>query len=241
MNNNKIRVLVVDDDPRLRKLLHRYLEQANFEVLSAGDGCEMQAMLASQQVDLIILDIMLPGEDGICLARKLGPQSAIPIIMLSAKGSDVDRIVGLEVGADDYITKPFNPRELLARIRAVLRRQARDAVHRTTTHKQNNMYCFGNFKLDITTHTLYHNGRSVTLTSADYKLLCIFVQYDNKVLSRDRLLDLLKGHERFPFDRSVDVRVSRLRQKIEADPSNPRFIRTIWGEGYMLSTPVTVE
>lgn len=241
MSKEKIRVLAVDDDPRLRQLLHTYLAEAGFLPISAKDGDEMEDILSSQSVDLVILDIMLPGEDGLCLARKLRTRYSLPIIMLSAKGKEIDRIIGLEVGADDYIAKPFNPRELVARIRAVLRRRedVTSSSQRPSTNIQS--YRFGPFKLDTITHTLYRHDQKVPLTTAEYKLLCIFLRYCNKVVSRDQLLDLLKGYERVPFDRSIDVRVSRLRQKIEDNPADPQFIRTIWGEGYILSVAVESE
>lgn len=241
MSKDKIRVLAVDDDPRLRRLLHTYLAEAGFDPVSAKDGDEMEDILASQSVDLVVLDIMLPGEDGLCLARKLRSQYSLPIIMLSAKGTEIDRIIGLEVGADDYIAKPFNPRELVARIRAVLRRREDTTSQTRRPQASIQRYRFGPFVLDTVTHTLSREGIKVPLTTADYKLLCIFLKYCNKVVNRDQLLDLLKGYERVPFDRSVDVRVSRLRQKIEDDPADPQYIRTIWGEGYILSIPVESE
>ncbi|PLX60986.1 response regulator [Sedimenticola selenatireducens] len=241
MNKNKIRVLAVDDDSRLRKILQSYLEEEGFYSLSAKDGDEMKEILSSQSVDLVILAVMLPGDDGLSLARKLRTQYSIPIIMLSAKGKDIDRIIGLEVGADDYISKPFNPRELIARIRAVLRRTEdnKDQNNHPPTNIHN--YRFGPFLLDTVMHTLYRNDQQVQLTTADYKLLSIFLKHSNKVLNRDHLLDLLKGYEHVPFDRSIDQRIFRLRQKIEENPADPRYIRTIWGEGYILSVPVEVE
>ena len=241
MSQEKIHVLAVDDDPRLRKLLHTYLEEAGFDVVSAKDGVEMEDILSSKSIDLVILDIMLPGEDGICLARKIGVEYSLPIIMLSAKGEDIDRIIGLEVGADDYIVKPFNPRELVARIKAVLRRRDHAANNFKPQIKDVQIYRFGPFKLDTITHTLQRNDQNISLTSAEYKLLCIFLKYCNKVLNRDQLLDLLKGHEWAPFDRGVDIRVSRLRQKIEDDSTNPQYIRTIWNEGYIFSASVESE
>jgi len=188
----------------------------------------MDTALSSHSFDLIILDLMLPGEDGLSIAKRLKGQLNVPIIIVSAQGEDVDRIVGLEIGADDYIAKPFNPRELLARIRAVLRRaQNRPAAEPETVTR------FGQFELDLNAHRLTRDGKAVPLTSGEFDLLVILVAHPNKVLDRDRLLDLLTGAERSPFDRSIDVRVTRLRGKIEQNPSEPVYIKTIWGKGYM--------
>jgi DNA-binding response OmpR family regulator len=189
----------------------------------------MDAVLANNTFDLIILDLMLPGEDGLSIAKRLKSALNVPIIIVSAQGEDVDRIVGLEIGADDYIAKPFNPRELLARIRAVLRR----AQNRPATPEPETVVHFGPFALDLSAHRLAHDGKTVPLTSGEFDLLVILVAHPNKVLDRDRLLDMLTGAERSPFDRSIDVRVTRLRSKIEANPSEPVYIKTIWGKGYM--------
>ena len=228
------RLLVVDDDPGLRKLLTGYLRKEGFQVHAVGDGPAMRKRLAGHPVDLIILDLMLPGEDGLSLARELRGGSDVPIIMLSARGEEVDRIVGLEVGADDYLAKPFSPRELLARIRAVLRRDSgrgKDAEASPATRKQR----FGPFELNLDAQSLLRDGKEIGLTTGEFNLLRIFVENPNRVLDRDRLLDLLKGYERSPFDRSVDVQVARLRAKIEADSKEPRYIRTVWGKGYLFS------
>ncbi len=228
MNNERARLLVVDDDAELRELAQAYLQQQGFDVETVADGARMDAALAAHSFDLIILDLMLPGEDGLSIAKRLKGQLNVPIIIVSAQGEDVDRIVGLEIGADDYIAKPFNPRELLARIRAVLRRAKNRtaAVPETVTR-------FGAFELDMNAHRLTREGKSVSLTSGEFDLLVILVAHPNKVLDRDRLLDLLTGAERSPFDRSIDVRVTRLRGKIEQNPSEPVYIKTIWGKGYM--------
>ncbi|MBZ0070531.1 MAG: response regulator [Gammaproteobacteria bacterium] len=225
-------ILVVDDDPGLRDLLQRYLRAQDFSVAAVADGESMQAHLARHGVDLIILDVMLPGEDGLTLARRLCNSDEIPVIMLSARGEDMDRIIGIEVGADDYLAKPFNPRELLARIRAVLRRRAQRSP---STPAAPPAYRFGSFELDAAAHRLTCDGEEIRLTNADFKLLHAFVTHPNKVLSRDALMDILKGYERSPFDRSIDVRVTRLRRKIETDPADPAYICTIWGEGYLFS------
>lgn len=223
-------LLVVDDDPQLRDLLARYLGEQGFRVSAVADGAAMDTLLAREQPDLVILDLMLPGEDGLSIARRLRAQNHVPIIILSARGEEVDRIVGLEVGADDYLPKPFNPRELLARIRAVLRRPAQQAVTTAGTR-----YRFGPFSLDIERRTLMRAGEEIALTAGEFALLRVLSEHPNHVLSRDRLIDLLKGYDRSPFDRSIDVRVTRLRRKIEDDPSAPRYLRTVWGEGYLFT------
>ena len=190
----------------------------------AEDGVAMDAALQMNEVDLMILDLMLPGEDGLSIARRMRRDRDLPIIIVSAQGDDVDRIVGLEIGADDYLAKPFNPRELLARVRAVLRRGARREAQTVT---------FGDFELNLSAHRLTRDGRTVALTSGEFELLDVLVRHPNTVLDRDRILDLLTGTRRAPFDRSIDVRVTRLRSKIEPDPATPVFIKTIWGKGYM--------
>jgi two-component system, OmpR family, phosphate regulon response regulator OmpR len=224
------KLLVVDDDPEILELTQEYLSQQGFVVDCVESGEAMTAFLAENSVDLIILDLMLPGEHGLNVARRLKRDDDIPIIIVSAQGDDVDRIVGLEVGADDYIAKPFNPRELLARVRAVLRRARRSAESPSDDAEQ---LQFGPFTLDTASHQLLRDGSQVPLTSGEFDLLAILAEHPNKVLHRDRILDLLTGAERSPFDRSIDVRVTRLRSKIEPDPSNPIYIKTIWGKGYM--------
>lgn len=226
-------ILVVDDDPGLRELLQRYLAEQGYRIDAVADGVAMKQHLARHKVDLVILDLMLPGEDGLTLARRLRAEDGPPIIMLSARGEDIDRIVGLEVGADDYLAKPFNPRELLARIRAVLRRRE-DSVPRSEVPVRD-VYRFGLFSLDLDTRVLSREGTEIPLTAGEFNLLQIFTEHPNRVLSRDTLMDLLKGYERAPFDRSIDVRVTRLRRKIEDDPATPVHVRTIWGEGYLFS------
>lgn len=230
MDTDTAKLLVVDDDPEIRELTQAYLSQQGFTVACVESGEAMLAHLAGNSVDLIILDLMLPGEHGLNLARRLKHEDDIPIIIVSAQGDDVDRIVGLEVGADDYISKPFNPRELLARVRAVLRRAGRSREEREDGEDQ---LAFGPFTLDQGAHQLLREGSQVPLTSGEFDLLAILAEHPNKVLHRDRILDLLTGAERSPFDRSIDVRVTRLRSKIELDPSNPVYIKTIWGKGYM--------
>jgi DNA-binding response OmpR family regulator len=224
-------VLVVDDDASLRELLTGYLRREGFEVNGVGDGTEMFEWLEHHQPDIVILDLMLPGDDGLTLARRLRTQTDMPIIMLSARGDDIDRIVGLEVGADDYLAKPFNPRELLARIRAVLRRHGQPAADQ----RAEGVAEFGPYRLDIQARQLTRDGKPVTLTGSEFDLLRIFVEHPNRMLDRDRLLDLLKGYERNPFDRSIDVQVARLRAKIEPNKKQPRYIRTVWGRGYVFT------
>ena len=222
---NRQKLLLVDDDPELQELIAAFLEKQGYDVVAVGDGRAMDQALSHEDVDLLILDLMLPGEDGLSIARRLKRNINTPIIIVSAQGEDVDRIVGLEVGADDYMAKPFNPRELLARVRAVLRR----ATNASSTEVAE----FGDFRVDLNARQLTKAGRAVPLTSGEFDLLDIFVRYPNRVLDRDRLLDLLTGAERSPFDRSIDVRITRLRSKIENNASAPVFIRTVWGKGYI--------
>ncbi|MDP2762708.1 MAG: response regulator [Sideroxyarcus sp.] len=226
-------ILVVDDDAGLRELLQEYLSAQGFQVATVADGSGMDAHLARHTVDLLILDMMLPGEDGLSLARRLRAQGDMPIIMLSARGEDIDRIVGLEVGADDYLAKPFNPRELLARIRALLRRN--EHGHERNGESKPDTRHFGQYTMDLDAHLLSRQGVTVALTAGEFNLLRIFVEHPNRVLGRDSIMDMLKGYERSPFDRSIDVRVTRLRRKIEDDPNAPVHIRTVWGEGYLFS------
>lgn len=211
-------------------LLRQYLEKQGFAVDSVGDGQAMDRYLKKSLPSLVILDLMMPGEDGLSIAKRLNNDNPIPIIMLSACGEDVDRILGLEMGADDYLAKPFNPRELLARIRSVLRR------HHHVKHKESKEqainFKFGSYTLDITSQTLTRNGEMIPLTHGEYSLLKIFLENPNRVLTRDMLLEKLKGYECLPFDRSVDVRIMRLRHKIEPEKPAPQYIQTVWGQGY---------
>jgi two-component system phosphate regulon response regulator OmpR len=233
MTESRTRILGVDDDPDLRALLADYLSREGFEVAGAEDGAAMDAWLALRQADLAILDLMLPGEDGLALTRRLRAHMDMPIIMLSARGDDIDRIVGLEVGADDYLAKPFNPRELLARIRAVLRR--RIPAGSEETPPEPSVYVFGPYRLDLHLRELRCDGDAVALTAGEHELLRVLIEHADQVLDRDRILDLLKGYERSPFDRSIDVQIARLRAKIEPDTKRPRYIRTVWGKGYLFT------
>ena len=226
------RILVVDDDAGIRELLGDYLAKQGMEVRSARDGREMDEILLGFEPDILVMDLMMPGEDGLSLTRRLKGTRRTPVIMLSARGEDIDRIVGLEVGADDYLAKPFNPRELLARIRAVLRRGGE--IRPDDTEGGDNP-AFGPFVLDLAAQRLLRDGQEITLTHAEFTLLRIFTEHPNRALSRDQIMDWLKGYERDPFDRSIDVRVTRLRKKIEDDPASPAYIRTVWGQGYLFA------
>jgi len=226
------KILIVDDDKALCDLLKRYLSENGYSTQAAKDGIEMFQLLEQATPDIIILDLMLPGDDGLTLAKKIRNERNTPIIILSARGDEVDRIVGLEVGADDYLPKPFNPRELLARIRSVLRRSNTNQ-NELTTDTENKT--FDKYRMLTQSRQLFLNDEEVTLTSGEFTLLEVFVNNPNRVLNRDSLLQLLKGYEHQPFDRSIDVRITRLRRKIEADPSKPVFIRTVWGEGYLFT------
>jgi DNA-binding response OmpR family regulator len=225
------RILVVDDDTALRELVTSYLSASGYQVEGVGDGVAFRARMARQGADLVVLDLMLPGEDGLSLLKWLRTDGGPPVIIVSARGEEVDRIVGLEVGADDYLAKPFGPRELLARVRAVLRRGAGNMP----APKEAGSLVFGPFHLDVATHVLMCEGKEISLTSGEFTLLRIFLEHPNQVLTRDHLITLVKGYERAPFDRSIDVRVTRLRRKIEPNPEAPIYLRTIWGEGYLFS------
>jgi DNA-binding response OmpR family regulator len=223
-------IYVTDDDPGIRELLAEYLGSQGYSVQTAANAVELDALLAQKLPDLLVLDWMMPGEDGLSVARRLRAQPGFPpIIMLSAKGEDIDRIIGLEVGADDYLPKPFNPRELLARVRAVLRRQITPPI--VTTNAR--LISFGPFTVNLDSRSLSREGDEIGLTGGEYELLEIFVTHANRALSRDWLMDQLRGFERDPFDRSIDVRVNRLRKKLEEDPANPAYIRTQRGQGYL--------
>ena len=227
-----LQLLVIDDDPGIRELLCRYLGDQGFGVSAVEDGKAMDTWLAENTADLVILDLMLPGEDGLSLARRLRSDHKLPIVMISARGEEIDRIVGLEVGADDYLSKPFNPRELLARVRAVLRRNWPAADSKEDTGAQ---YIFGPFRLEPEQRALYRGTTEVDLSRAEFELLEVLLDHPNRVLSRDFIMECLGGNDRDPFDRSIDVRVTRLRHKIEEDPAKPRFVLTVWGVGYQFT------
>ena len=226
------KILVVDDDPRLRDLLRRYLSEQGFNVFVAEDGKEMSKLWQREHFDLLVLDLMLPGEDGLSICRRLrGGHDNTPIIMLTAKAEEIDRIVGLEMGADDYVPKPFNPRELVARIQAVLRRRG-DVVPGAPTIEDRRII-FGDVEVDLATRELKKNDEMVSLTTGEFAVLKVLLEHPRQPLSRDRLMSLARGREQGPFDRTIDVQVSRLRKLIEPDPANPRYLQTVWGFGYV--------
>ena len=227
------KILVVDDDARIRDLLRRYLTQEGFEVFQAEDSKAMNRILLRDTVDLIVLDLMMPGEDGLSVCRRLrAANDRTPIIMLTAKGEDVDRIVGLEVGADDYLGKPFNPRELLARINAVLRRRPLQEAPGAPSSDME-VIEFGPFSFDLGARTLHQSGLEISLTTGEFAMLKALVRHPRLPLSREKLAQLARGREFEPFDRSLDVQVSRLRKLVEIDAASPRYIQTVWGVGYV--------
>lgn len=231
-------ILVVDDDREIRRLLGDYLARNGYRVSTAADGAEMRRTLSHSAPDLVVLDIMLPGTDGLELCRELRSQDATPVIMLTARDEDTDRVVGLEMGADDYLAKPFNPRELLARIKSVLRR-TRALPPNMRKNRQPARFNFAGWSLDTANHELTApDGVLVSLSGAEYRLLLTFLEHAGSVLNRDQLLDLTRGREASPFDRSIDVQVSRLRQKLRDDAREPRIIRTLRSEGYVLAAEV---
>jgi two-component system OmpR family response regulator len=238
--SNGAHILVVDDDHEIRTLLAEYLEKNGLHVSVARDGREMRRVLGRARVDLIVLDIMLPGDDGLKLCRELRASSQVPIIMLTARGQYMDRILGLELGADDYVPKPFHARELLGRITAVLRRSAhapRDPLPSAVAG-----YRFGGWRLDNTTRSLTdEDGTSVPLSGAEFRLLAVLLAHAGQVLSRVQLMELLRGRDHDPFDRSIDQRVSRLRQILRDDARTPRIVKTVYGEGYVIGVPVDAE
>ena len=235
MSTEKQKILIVDDDEKLLDLVIKFLTKEGYQAAGVGSGQKMDDYLSRHPVDMIVLDLMLPGEDGLSIARRLRANGTIPILMLSARGEDIDRIIGLEVGADDYLAKPFNPRELSARVKAILRR-TRD-FRQPGAYDGHGMetYRFGEFVMNLTTNAVTRGKEPVALTSGEYSLLEAFVKNPNRVLSRDHLIELIKGYERSPFDRSIDVRVTRLRKKLEHNPDSPQFIRTVWGRGYIFT------
>ena len=227
------KILVVDDDARLRDLLKRFLSENGFAVSVAANALEMNRIWIRERFDLLVLDLMLPGEDGMSICRRLrGGDDNTPIIMLTAKGEDADRIAGLELGADDYLPKPFNPRELLARIGAVLRRVvATEVPGAPSDHEET--YHFGEFEFDLGKRALTKAGQPVPLTSGEFSVLKVLARHARQPLSREKLMELARGREYEVFDRSLDVQISRLRKLIEPDPSTPRYIQTVWGLGYV--------
>jgi two-component system OmpR family response regulator len=230
-------ILVVDDDVEIRSLLGEYLAKNGFRVRAVKDGREMWAALEQSRTDLIVLDLMLPGDDGLELCRMLRARSDTPVIMLTAKGEETDRIVGLELGADDYLAKPFNPRELLARIKVILRRAR--SLPRNLQPEEIRQIRFAGWLLDVSArHLISPQGVVTSLSGAEYRLLRIFLGHPNRVMNRDQLTELLQGRDSDPFDRSIDVQVSRLRRRLQEDAKEPTLIKTVRSEGYVLATGV---
>ena len=229
-------ILIVDDERDIREPLASYLGKNGFRTSRAEDAAAARRVLAAYSIDLVVLDVMMPGEDGLSLCRHIRATSEVPVILLTAKSEDTDRIVGLEMGADDYVVKPFNPRELIARIKAVLRRSAGSAVRAPET----GAYAFGPWVLKTGERELVgEDGVAVPLSTGEYNLLLALVTRPRQVLTRDQLLDLAQGRDMAAFDRSIDNQISRLRKKVEPNPKEPRFIKTVWGGGYTLATEVS--
>lgn len=226
-------LLVVDDDAEIRELLKEYLERNGYRVSTGADGRALWHAIEHERIDLVVLDIMMPGDDGLTLCRQLRATSNLPVILLTALGEDTERIIGLEMGADDYLAKPFNPRELLARIRSVLRRAGSGGISEGDTLR------FADWLFDREArHLISPEGVVVTLSSGEHRLLDVFVQHPNRVLSRDQLMDLLQGRDWGPFDRSIDVQVSRLRRRLHDDAREAELIKTVRGEGYVFTAKV---
>ena len=234
---NQQHILVVDDHQDIRELLATYLSQHGFEVSTAENGEQLRQRIAEHRYDLVVLDLMMPGEDGLSLCRHIREIQGPPVIMLTAMSEDADLVVGLEIGADDYVTKPFVPRVLLARIKAVLRRG--ESATEAPSPSTGGLWAFDSWTLDAhQRHLIHDDGVIVSLSTAEFRLLQVFIENPQRVLSRDQLLTLTKGREADPFDRSVDNQVSRLRKKIERNPQQPSLIKTVWGGGYLFAATV---
>jgi two-component system OmpR family response regulator len=232
-------ILVVDDDAEIRSLLREYLQKHGYRVTGVADGKGMQAALATARPDLVVLDLMLPGEDGFSLCRGLRARSSVPVIMLTARGEETDRIVGLEMGADDYLAKPFNPRELLARIRSVLRRAR--SLPENLAPETVSAFRFGGWTLDAATRDLTApDGVVVPLSGTEYRLLRIFLSHPNRILTRDQLVELMSSRDAEAFDRAIDVQVSRLRHRLREDAREPAIIKTVRSQGYVLAAHVDI-
>jgi len=228
----RYKVLLVDDDARLRELLSRYLQEQGFSIKTVTDSTAMDRALHREHFDLLVLDLMLPGEDGLAICRRLrAADNNMPIVMLTAKGDEVDRIVGLEMGADDYLPKPFNPRELVARIHAIMRRQPANLPGAPALEEE--VVNFGRISVNLGTRALSCDGKDITLTTGEFSLLKVLLQHPRQPLSRDKLMELARGREYGVFDRAIDVQISRLRKLVEDDPSKPRYLQTVWGFGYV--------
>ena len=240
MSATREHLLIVDDDKEIRNLLTDYLEQADYRVSAVGDGKAMRRVLEANRIDLVILDLMLPGEDGLTLCRELRGKTNLPVLMLTARGDEVDRIIGLEMGADDYLAKPFNPRELLARIKSVVRRA--QALPPNMESDKVHTLRFAGWTLDVATRNITAaDGLVVPLSGAEYRLLRVFLDHPQRVLAREQLLELANGREAILFDRSIDVLVGRLRKRLRDDSREPVLIKTVRGEGYVLATSVVSE
>ncbi|MBL8388142.1 MAG: response regulator [Hydrogenophaga sp.] len=239
MNPTPEHLLVVDDDRDIRQLIEQYLVQAGYRVSTAADGKAMRRLLEQHRIDLVVLDLMLPGEDGLSLCRDLRARSNLPILMLTARGAEVDRIVGLEMGADDYLAKPFNPRELLARIRSILRRA--QSLPPNLVPEEAALFRFAGRTLEVASRNLLAaDGLVVPLSGAEFRLLRVLLEHPNRVLSRDQLMELTRGREALALDRSIDVLMGRLRRRLQDDGKEPQLIKTIRGEGYVLAAQVEV-
>tara|TARA_R110001583_G_scaffold12111_2_gene53981 strand:+ start:2872 stop:3597 length:726 start_codon:yes stop_codon:yes gene_type:complete len=235
--HNTKQILVVDDDQVIRELLSEYLTKAGFSVIAAEDGIEMAKQLQSNQPDMIILDIMMPGDDGFVLCQRVRQTSNVPIIMLTANSDEVDRVLGLEIGADDYMAKPFSPRELLARIKALLRRSG--FIKQEIKAVKPRFIKFADWKLDTLQHSLLNNvGQPLSLTGADYQLLMLFLENPNQAISRDQICQALHGRDAFANERGIDVHLSRLRQSLGDDAKQPQIIKTVRGAGYVFIAEV---
>jgi two-component system, OmpR family, response regulator len=238
-NPNSQHILVVDDDPAIRELLRDCLEPEGFRVSEAADSAAMRALLSAGHIDLVTLDLMLGGENGLNLARDIRSHHDIPIVMITGKGDTIDRVVGLELGADDYIAKPFHPREVVARIRAVLRRKGTADAGQPTLNPRSERLAFEDWTMDLGRREVMSKSKgALALTTAEFNLLEILARRPQRVHSRDAIMDLLKGHDWTPFDRSIDALVSRLRRKLEADPENPCLLKTVRGVGYIFACEV---
>jgi two-component system OmpR family response regulator len=235
--DTKDRILIVDDDPEIRQLLVDYLVRNNFEAIPAGSGRELWQMMAKHAIDLVVLDLMLPDADGLSLCRDLRAKSALPVLMLTARGEETDRILGIEMGADDYLVKPFSPRELVARIKGILRRTR--ALPPNLKPDTQRCLAFAGWKLDTATRVLTGpDGVATPMSGAEYRLLRILLDHPNRVMNRDQLVELIHGREAEPYDRAIDVQISRLRQRLQDDGREAGLIKTVRGEGYLLAAAV---
>lgn len=229
---DNVKILVVDDDARLRSLLERYLSEQGFLVRSVANSEQMHRLLTRENFHLMVLDLMLPGENGLSICKRLREaNNHLPILMLTAKGDEEDRILGLDVGADDYLPKPFNPRELLARIKAILRRQVNEAPGAPSAEES--IVEFGEFRLNLGTREMFRGDESIPLTSGEFAVLKVLVANPREPMSRDKLMNMARGREYSAMERSIDVQISRLRRMLEIDPAKPRYIQTVWGLGYV--------